>query len=78
MSILQQVCDKMQEILRSLPDKAAVESGMLQRRRKLTGSALAEILVLGWLEHLKSAVSWASVSPDKPLSSASPQKPLKC
>ncbi len=51
MSILQQVCDKMQEILRSLPDKAAVESGMLQRRRKLTGSALAEILVLGWLEH---------------------------
>lgn len=51
MSILQQVCDKMQEILRNLPDRAAVESGMLQRRRKLTGSALAEILVLGWLEH---------------------------
>ena len=51
MSILQQVCDKMQEILRSLPETAAVESGMLQRRRKLTGSALAEILVLGWLEH---------------------------
>ena len=24
---------------------------MLQRRRKLTGRALAEILVLGWLEH---------------------------
>ena len=51
MSILQQVCDKMQEILRSLPDAAAVESGMLQRRRKLTGNVLAEILVLGWLEH---------------------------
>ena len=51
MSILQQVCDKMQEILRSLPERAAVESGMLERRRKLTGSALAKILVLGWLEH---------------------------
>lgn len=51
MSILQQVCDKMQEILRSFPETAAVKSGMLQRRRKLTGSGLAKILVLGWLEH---------------------------
>lgn len=50
MSILRQVCDKMQEILRSIPDKAALEAAMLQRRRKLTGSALAQILVLGWLE----------------------------
>ena len=51
MSILQQVCDKMQEILKGFPDTAAVGSGMLQRRRKLTGSALTQILVLGWLEH---------------------------
>ena len=50
MSMLQQVCDKMQEILRSIPDKAAVETAMLQRRRKLTGNTLTQILVLGWLE----------------------------
>ena len=41
--------DKMQRILRSIPDEAAVSSGMLRRKRKLTGSAL--ILVLGWLEN---------------------------
>ena len=51
MSILQQVCDKMQEILRDFPDTAAIERGMLQRRRKLTGSARVQTLVLGWLEH---------------------------
>ena len=40
MSILQQVSDKMQTILRPLADQAAVETGMVKRNRKLTGSAL--------------------------------------
>ena len=51
MSILQQVSDKMQTILRPLADQAAVETGMVKRNRKLTGSALTQILVFGWLEN---------------------------
>ena len=47
MSILQQVRNNMQRILRTIADEAAVASGMLRRKRKLTGSALAEILVFG-------------------------------
>ena len=51
MSILQQVRNNMPRILRTIADEAAVASGMLRRKRKLTGSALAEILVFGWLEN---------------------------
>ena len=51
MSILQQVSDKMQTILQTVPDEAAVHSGLVKRKRKLTGSALTQILVLGWLEN---------------------------
>ena len=51
MSILQQVVDKMQTILRTVPDEAAVDTGLVKRKRKLTGSALTQILVLGWLEN---------------------------
>ncbi len=51
MSILQQVVDKMQTILQTLPDEAAVDTGLVKRKRKLTGSALTQILVLGWLEN---------------------------
>ena len=50
MSILQQVPDKMQTILETVADEAAVDTGLVKRKRKLTGSALAQILVLGWLE----------------------------
>ena len=55
MSILQQVSDKMQTILRPLADKAAVEAGMVKRNRKLTGSALTQILVFGWLENSEAS-----------------------
>ena len=51
MSILQQVPDKMQMILETVPNEVAVRTGLVKRKRKLTGSALAQILVLGWLEH---------------------------
>jgi len=51
MSILQQVPDKMQTILQTVPDEAAVHSGLVKRKRKLTGSALTQILVFGWLEN---------------------------
>ena len=51
MSILRQVPEKMQTILQSVPDEAAVSAGLVKRKRKLTGSALTQILVLGWLEN---------------------------
>ena len=51
MSILQQVIDKMQTILQTIPDEAAVDTGLVKRKRKLTGSALTQILVFGWLEN---------------------------
>ena len=48
MSILQQVPDKMQTILQTVPDEAAVDSGLVKRKRKLTGNdalrALAKII----------------------------------
>ena len=50
MSILQQVPEKMQTILQSVPDEVASQTGCIQRKRKLTGSALTQILVFGWLE----------------------------
>ncbi len=55
MSILQQVPDKMQTILETVADEVAVTTGLVKRKRKLTGSALAQILVLGWLENLEAS-----------------------
>ena len=51
MSILQQVPAKMQTILQTVPDEAAINTGFMRRKRKLTGSALTQILVFGWLEN---------------------------
>ena len=51
MSILRQIPEKMQTILQNIPDAAAVSTGLVKRKRKLTGSALTQILVLGWLEN---------------------------
>ena len=51
MSILLQLPDKMQTILQTVPDEAAIHTGFMRRKRKLTGSALAQILVFGWLEN---------------------------
>ena len=49
MSILSQVCNKMQKLLTHTADEAARECGLVQRNRKLTGSALVQTLVFGWL-----------------------------
>ena len=51
MSILQQVPYKMQTILETVADEVAVATNFVQRKRKLTGSALTQILVFGWLEN---------------------------
>ena len=51
MSILRRIPEKMQTILQNVPDEAAVSARLVKRNRKLTGSALTQILVLGWLEN---------------------------
>ena len=51
MSILQQVPAKMQAILETVADEVAVTTRLVKRKRKLTGSALTQILVFGWLEN---------------------------
>ncbi len=51
MSILQQVPAKMQAILETVADEVAVTTGLVKRKRKLTGSVLTQILVFGWLEN---------------------------
>ena len=76
MSILQQVPAKMQAILETVADEVAVNTGLVKRKRKLTGSALAQILVLGWLENQRRVIStslkplrhWVYKSADKLLS----------
>ena len=51
MSILQQVRNKRQTILETVADEAAINTGCVKRKRKLTGAALTQILVFGWLEN---------------------------
>ena len=51
MSILPQVPEKMQTILQTVADEVAPQTGCVKRKRKLTGSVLAQTLVFGWLEH---------------------------
>ena len=51
MSILLQVLEKMQTILQTVADEVAPQTGCVKRKRKLTGSVLAQTLVFGWLEH---------------------------
>ncbi len=48
MSTLSQVSNTMQQILTTTADEAAQRSGLVRKKRKLTGSALAQTLVFGW------------------------------
>ena len=54
MSILLQVPEKMQTILQTGSGSA---DGCVKRNRKLTGSAFAQTLVFGWLEHPEASIS---------------------
>ena len=45
MSILLQVPEKMQTILQTVADEVAPQTGCVKRKRKLTGSVLAQTLV---------------------------------
>lgn len=51
MSILAQVSQAMQTVLNEYAEKAAEETGLIQRRRKVTGSKFCQTLVFGWLQN---------------------------
>lgn len=53
MDIISQVTCAMQTVF-AVADVAAVTSGFLKRKRKLTGSGMVQTLVLGWLSNLQS------------------------
>ena len=54
MDIISQVTDAMQTVLTTVADAAAITTGFLKRKRKLTGSGLVQILVFGWLSNPQS------------------------
>ena len=53
MDIISQVTCAMQTVF-AVADVAAVTSGFLKRKRKLTGSGMVQTLVLGWLSNPQS------------------------
>jgi hypothetical protein len=54
MDIISQVTTAMQTVLTTIADAAAVASGFLKRKRKLTGAGLVQTLVFGWLANPQS------------------------
>ena len=65
----------MQTILQTVADEVAPQTGCVKRNRKLTGSALAQTLVFGWLEHREAsyqqltetaATAWYTSQPASP------------
>lgn len=51
MITIAQVSEAMQHVLTVCADKAAEESSLIQRQRKVTGANLSQTLVLGWLSN---------------------------
>ncbi|RKU23636.1 hypothetical protein C6500_01135, partial [Candidatus Poribacteria bacterium] len=51
MNTLSQVPDKMQQVLSTVADAAALNTGFVKRSRKLVGSRFVQILVFTWLEN---------------------------
>ena len=54
MDIISQVTRAMQTVLTTVADSAAVASGFLKRKRKLTGARMVQTLVFGWLANPES------------------------
>ena len=49
MDIISQVTGAMQTVLTTVADAAAIASGFVKRKRKLTGASMVQTLVFGWL-----------------------------
>ena len=54
MDIISQVTNAMQQVLTTVADAAAITTGFIKRKRKLTGGCFVQILVFGWLANPES------------------------
>ncbi len=54
MNIISQVTSAMQQVLTQVANTAAVATGFIKRRRKISGAAFVQTLVFGWLANPKS------------------------
>lgn len=56
MTTLTQVAEAMQYVLTEVANRAAVESGFIQRQRKLTGAGFVQMLVFGWMANPQASL----------------------
>ena len=56
MSTIPQVCAAIMRTVTTKAELAGRESGLVQRKRKLTGDKLAQILVFGWLNQAEATL----------------------
>ena len=54
MDIISQVTSAMQTVLTKVADTAAIATGFMKRKRKLTGAGFVQTLVFGWLANPES------------------------
>ena len=54
MNIISQVTDAMQQVLTRVANTAAVATGFIKRRRKISGANFVQTLVFGWLANPES------------------------
>ncbi len=54
MNIISQVTSAMQQVLTQVANTAAVATGFIKRRRKISGAAFVQTLVFGWLANPES------------------------
>lgn len=56
MDTIPQVCAALRRTLTDVAEQAGIASGLVQRRRKLTGAKLTQILVFGWLNQAQASL----------------------
>ena len=60
MSTIAQVCAAIRRTVTTAAELAGRESGLVQRRRKLSGDKLAQVLVFGWLNQTQATLEQLS------------------
>ncbi len=53
---LDNLADSLQTLFTTTADQAAKDSGMIQRRRTITGAGFVQTLVFGWLDDPKATL----------------------
>jgi hypothetical protein len=62
MNIISKVAQAMQEVLTSVADELARETGFIKRQRKVTGSSFVQSLVFGWMAESDATLDTLSQS----------------